>query len=762
MAEALGSIWTEFRLRLDKLQDDINQAQAQLRQGHTAMEKLQQESTDRMARSTQNLSESFKKVGGTVTVAGATIATGLGFAVKTAADFEKELSNAKAVSGATSEEMAKLKQAASNMSAQTAFSAGEAAQAITELAKGGMSTAEILGGGLKAALDLAAAGELSMGEAAEYVIKTMSPFGLKASEAGKVADLLAGAANASATDVKEMGLALSQTASVASQMGLSLSDTTTTLALFANKGLAGSDAGTSLKTMLMRLVPSTKEATVAMGELGLITEDGKNKFFDANGNLKSMSEIAGLLQGSLKGLTAEQQQMVLQTVFGSDAIRAASIVAESGAAGFDKTAASIGKVSAADVASEKLNNLSGVMEQLKGSVETAMIFIGDAFVPIIHKVAKVITAGVNVFNSLPAPVQKAIAVFAALVAGIALVIGPILMLLGFIPSIVAGFGMVSTVIGALGPVFAALAGPIGIAIAAIAAAIAIGVLLYKNWDSIKAFLINAWNAIKSAAETVLNNLKTFISNTWNSIKTNTETIWNAVKSFLVNWWPILVGLLAGPIGILVALIIKNWDSIKANTIAVWNNIKSAVSNTVGEVRSTIITGLEKAWSYIKGLPSQAYNWGKNIIRGLIDGLMSLVSTLWRKVEDIVNGIKRRIEEALKIGSPSKVTMEYGQAIGQGLLEGLKATKAGDLIASMMKGMIPRTPLTAAYATGVGQAQAQAPAQGTAAAVVNNFYAPLVQPGQLVVRNDQDIERINQDLYEKIQNSARSKGVILGV
>jgi TP901 family phage tail tape measure protein len=809
MPEPLGSIYTEFRLRLDRLRNDIDQAQADLRRGNNAMERLHRESMDRMAESTRSLSDGFKTVGTAVTVAGAGIAAGLGLAVKSAANFEKELSNAKAVSGATSEEMAKLKQAALDMGAKTSFSASEAAQAITELAKGGMTTADVLGGGLKAALDLAAAGELSMGEAAEYVIKSMTPFNMKASEAGQIANLLAGAANASATDVKEMGYALSQAAAVASQMGLNLADTTTALALFANKGLVGSDAGTSLKTMLMRLIPSSKEATVAMGELGLITEDSKNKFFDASGNIKSMSEIAGLLKVALQGLTAEQKQMALQTIFGSDAIRAAAFIAEAGAEEFDKMAASIGKISAADVAAEKLNNLQGAIESLKGSVETAMITIGDVFVPILRKLADILVKAVNVFNNLPAPIQKTIAVFAALVAGIALVAGPILLLLGFIPSIVAGFATVSTVVAAVGPVFAALAGPIGIAIVAIAAFIAVGVLLVKNWDSIKAGIIVTWDAIKSA----------------------TESIWGAIVNFfiktvpskleeLVQWFSQLPGKIAqflqkiatdGPYwigyaaGAMIKLaidcvnqIVNFFSQLPGKVVAflqnlsvqsdnLWNNIKNTMSNLAQNAVTAVVNFFSqlpgKVWSFLSQLPgiittagfqmiSAARTVGANVVNGLVDALSSLPDRIWgilmsaknrvlnaaRELGNAAREAANRAWQGFKAGlgihSPSYIeeAMSNIMAASQNTVKNL--TRDFGRIGKMT--VMPEMSPAFSFA-GEGQTSG-----GQQSSVVNNFYAPLVQPGQLVVRSEQDIDKINRGLYELIQSSARAKGALLGV
>jgi len=525
-------------------QREVASAEQELRRFENRLESTG-ESANTLNQRLAQPGDRVKSLGQDVTVAGAAMAAGLGLAVKTAADFEKELSNAKAVSGATTTEMAKLKEAALEMGATTSFSATQAAGAMTELLKGGMSTEQVLGGGLKAALDLAAAGELEMADAAAYVIKTMGPFNLSASQAGDIANTLAGAANASATDVDEMGQAMAQVATIAAQMGGSMNDTATALALFANKGLVSSDAGTSLKTMLMRLVPSTDEATEAFQRFGLMTEDGKNAFFDASGQMKSMSEVSELLKSALGGLSAEQQQVALNTMFGSDAIRAAAILTTEGSAGFDKMAESISKISAADVADEKLNNLYGSLTLLQSSLETAAIAIGDALLPAINKIVSAIQVVIQWFNSLDGSTKSVIATAAAIAAALALLVGPLLILIGSIPLVTAGFTTLTAAIGAV-------AAPIGITIAAIAGLVAGGVLLYKNWDTISAKAAELWQAIENA---------------FSGIKSSVSGLWSEATTWGSN---IIQGLVNG--------ISSKLAEAKAAALRVAKSIKDAITN----------------------------------------------------------------------------------------------------------------------------------------------------------------------------------------
>lgn len=330
-----------------------------------------------------------------VAAAAAGVGVGLGASIASAANFEKTMSGVKAVSGASAGEMKQLSDLALQLGADTSFSASQAAQGLEELVKGGISIGDIMGGGAKAALDLAAAGGINLGSAAEIAADAMNSFNLKGGDLAHVADQIAGAANASSIDVMQFKLSLSQVGAVAKLAGQDFDSTATAIALMGAAGVKGQDAGTSLKTFLMNLQPTTKAAGMAMKELGIITADGANQFFDASGKAKGMREIAEVLNRSLKGLTQQQKLQKLETIFGSDAIRAASILADGGAAAYDKMADSMGKVTAASVGAERLNNLSGSIEQLKGSVETAAITFGMAFLPMLKQGADAATGFVN-------------------------------------------------------------------------------------------------------------------------------------------------------------------------------------------------------------------------------------------------------------------------------------------------------------------------------------------------------------------------------
>ncbi|MEC0319922.1 phage tail tape measure protein [Bacillus subtilis] len=544
-----------------------------------------------MGTQAQESGENLRTVGGNLQSIGSEIATSfgaatlavggaLGLATKKSMDFEQQMSNVKSVMNP--EEANKYSDALTNLAvklgADTKYSALEAAQGMEELVKAGVTTQDIINGGLSGALSLATAGGLELADAAEIASTALNAFKDDNLSVAQAADILAGAANSSATDVQEMKYGLSMTSAVAAGMGLTFKDTATALAVFAQNGLKGSDAGTSLKTMLSRLVPMTKAQYESMSDLGLVTLDTTeaykrmaekgfkpatkdlgdiydalnkyvaktsgakegtdkfskafdkatrnlgimdNKFFDANGNIRSMTEISGELSKALDGMSAKDKQEALYNIFGSDAIRGALILGKEGSKGFTAMAKAMDKIKAADVAAERMNNLKGRIEELSGAFETAQINIGKALTPVVSALVGVLQKAVDAFNNLSPGMQKVIAVALAVVAallGIATIIGVTLTAIGGalvgLGSFSIAWSMLTFKIAAAGgmmgiftSILAALTSPISLTIAGIAALVTVFVLVYKHSEQLQKLLGVVFNAIKAGAVAAYNGAK---------------------------------------------------------------------------------------------------------------------------------------------------------------------------------------------------------------------------------------------------------------
>lgn len=343
-----------------------------------------------------------------MTAAGLAVAAFGVAAVKMAADFDQQMSTVQANTGATSAQMDQLRAAAIEAGASTVYSASDSADAINDLGKAGMSVTDILTGGLSGALNLAASDGMAVGDAAEYMANALSMFHLKGSQASQVADTLAAGAGKAVGNVSDFGEALNNCGAQASSFGMNIQETTGVLALFAQNGTIGAEAGTQLNSMLMKLAAPSAEASNTMKELGISA-------YDAQGHFVGMANFAGQLQKAEKNLTDEQRNQANATIFGSYAIKAANYLYEAGESGVNKWTKAVSESGyAAEQAAAKNNNLKGDLENLSGSMESLMISVGEGAQGPLRKMVQGLDTLVDAFAGLPSGAQQTIVVMASL------------------------------------------------------------------------------------------------------------------------------------------------------------------------------------------------------------------------------------------------------------------------------------------------------------------------------------------------------------
>ncbi|MDQ1130247.1 phage tail tape measure protein [Microbacterium sp. SORGH_AS_0888] len=356
----------------------------------------------------------FDAVGKAGVAMGAVIAAGVGVAIAKFAEFDAAMSNVEAATGETAENMDALRKAAIDAGASTVFSATDAAGAIEELAKAGLSTQQILTGGLNGALALAAAGQMSVADAAQTAAIATKQFALEGKDVPHVADLLAAGAGKAVGDVSDLSQALNQAGLVAHGAGQSIEDTTGVLAAFADAGLLGSDAGTSLKTAIIALQAPTDKSRAVMDQYGL-------SFYDGTGKMLSFTQIAGQLQTKLGGLSDEQRNAALAQVFGNDALRSANVLYQQGAAGIQRYIDQTNDAGyAAEQARKRLDNLRGDLEALSGALDSALIQTGSGANETLRTVTQALTGLVQMYSDLPEPVQHAVLAIGGVTAAVAL------------------------------------------------------------------------------------------------------------------------------------------------------------------------------------------------------------------------------------------------------------------------------------------------------------------------------------------------------
>lgn len=563
-----------------------------------------------------------------------------GAATSVAANFDDAMSQVQGALGGASADMDGLRNLALQLGADTVFSATESAQAMVELAKGGLTEAQIKGGALAASMDLAAAGQLNLADAAATTVQMMGSFGLGAGDATRIANALAGAANASSADVSDLTQAMSQCSAQAALAGWSLEDTAAALALFADHGVKGSDAGTSLKTMLQRLAAPTDQAAEAIAAYGL-------NIRDSNGKMKDISGIADELTGKLGGLSDAERDAALQTIFGSDASRAAAILMQSGSEGLAKYIAATNDATAAEtMANAQKGELSWALENMGGAIESASIAFGTALAPAITAVAGVIGNVAEAFASLPAGVQTGIAVVLALVAAL----GPLLMVIG---SIVAALPAISEGFAVLG---GALAIPLAPAAAVVVAIAAIAAAIYAAWttsETFRAAVMAGVDAISSKVQEICAFLAPYV-------QAFLDQIVSTVQVAMDTLGPIIGAVLTVIVSTVVPILTSIMDTV-AQVLAV-------ILATVTSVMAAMSTVIQGAWTLIQGIfqtvlgvilavttgdftmlqqgVSNILNGLAGIVSGVLQGIASVFSGQWNAIRAVVTGVCNAVSGAV--------------------------------------------------------------------------------------------------------------------
>ena len=331
-------------------------------------------------------SSTFSKIG---RAAGA-LGIGLGAAgliqfakdsVNVEATFSSTMASIKVNAGIGEKALGSLSDLAVQLGQDTVFSANEAAEAMLELSKGGMSAAQIKAGALKSALNLAATEGIALDDSAKIVARTLKTFGMNAGDANKAVDMLAGGSLASTAGVQDLADALKYVGTTAKTSGYNLSDTVTALAALTDSGIDSTTAGTALNRMLLGLTLGTEKASKTADELGL-------SFTDAKGNLLPMVDVVKRLRDTFDGMSTSQRNNDLKKLFGVEGMRAANVLIDEGVRGWNKYKDAVDKSGqAAKMADARMSGTKGALERLSGSVETAQLKLGKALAPAVQSVA---------------------------------------------------------------------------------------------------------------------------------------------------------------------------------------------------------------------------------------------------------------------------------------------------------------------------------------------------------------------------------------
>ena len=403
---------------------------------------------DELGDEAENAGKKFKTVPDALSLISSSAATlGLVALAKNMAligsNFTAQMSQVSAASNASKAELNQLTASARELGATTQFSATQAAEAMTELAKAGLNTNQILAA-TKDVLSLAQAGSISLGEAATFVADSMSSFGLAAKDTQKIADTLANAANASTISVQDVGESFKYAAGIARTAGVDIQHTATMIAMLGNAGIKSSMAGTTLKTMFLMLASPSKSASDALRSLGLSAE------YVAD-NLDKPKVMLQKLNESMDGISSAKKLDLVSTIFGSEPASGVIALMDKVETEYDKTLESISKKGgAAEFGKKATDNLQGDMANLSSAMEEAQLKIFTTLEPVLRFLTQAAASIINgvggvfekfsSFLTILGPFGDIIGATAKTAALLAVGIGAVAIAL---PALSAGFSAVS-------------------------------------------------------------------------------------------------------------------------------------------------------------------------------------------------------------------------------------------------------------------------------------------------------------------------------
>nr|DAL93954.1 MAG TPA: minor tail protein [Caudoviricetes sp.] len=630
----------------------------------------------------------------TVPILGAGIA-----AAKIGGDFEEQMSRVKAISGATGSSFDQLKQQAIDLGAKTAFSAKESAAGMENLASAGFDANEIMEA-MPGLLDLAAVSGGDVALASENAAAALRGFGLDAGQAGHVADVFARAAADTNAEVADMGDAMKYIAPVANAMGISLEESAAAIGIMSDAGIKGSQAGTSLRGALSRLAKPTDPMIAKMDELGL-------SFYDAEGNMKSLKDQIGMLQQAFKGLTPEQQQNALVTLYGQESLSGMMALIDKGPDSLGKLTNSLKDSNGAadEMARTMQDNMNSSIEQMLGAFESAAIVIQGIIAPAIRGVADTIGGLVQKFVDAPEPIQKMVLVIAGLVAAI----GPLLFIGGsmlvWFAKLKVAVGFLSTSFPALGGVFTALTGPVGIIIGIIALLVGAFILAWNTSEGFRNAVTAIWESIKNtisfAVQTVSNTIQRifggvvawwkanneeiaaavdaiwngkigqFIRNAMGVIQGVIVGVWTAIKGITEGIWTAISGVIEGALRVIQGLIKFVLGVLSGDWSMAWEGMVEAASGILYGLGGLVVGALEAVIGVVKGFFSIFKNAGWNLVKMIADGIWSAISLPVKAISAVVSKVRRYLPfSPAKEGPLSDLDqLNFGGTISTGIYSG---------------------------------------------------------------------------------------------
>lgn len=681
-----------------------------------------------------NAGESLKSAGDKVTDVGkkmSVVSAGIVAAgtasTKAALDFEDAMAKVSTIADAAEVPIDELEKAILDLSNQTGISSTKIADNVYNAISAGQSTGDAVNF-VANSTKLAKAGFADAGDALDILTTILNAYGLEASEVTNVSDMLIQTQNLGKTTVAELSSAMGKVIPTANAYGVQLDQLCAGYAIMTANGVATAESTTYMNSMLNELGKSGTKVS------DILKEKTGSSFAELMNSGYSLSDCLAII-----GDAAAEQGLAFGDMWSSsEAAKAGLILLGDSAETFNGTLAEMqNSTGATDTAFEKLKTSSYTIQMAINQLKNTAIELGNAIMsvlaPLLMSLAETISKLTTWFSGLSDGTKRFIVIIGMVVAAV----GPVLIIVGKIMSAVGTIMTVvpklAGVINAVKTAFAALnttmlANPIFLIIAAITALAAAFIYLWNTneefrqfwinlwenikevaiavWTAIKEFFVSAWETISNAAQTIWNGIKNFFSSVWEGIKTIFTTVLNVISTVVTTYFNIYKTIITTAFNAIKTVITTVLSAIKTVITTVWNTIKNVfttvlntiksvvsgafnsmwtgIKNTVSGIVNTIKTGFGNAVSFIKNLASSAFQWGADIIQGIVNGIRSCIG----KVKDAVTNVAETIRSFLHFSVPDEGPLtdyeNWMPDFMSGLAKGIEQSK--NMVAKAVEGV----------------------------------------------------------------------------
>lgn len=540
-------------------------------------------------------------------------------AVKTGANFDAAMARVEAVSGASGEDLLALREQAKALGKSTVWSSSQAAEGQQFLAMAGFSKDQILKS-MPGMLDLASAGGIDLGSAADIGSNILTGMGLDASEMGRVGDVLTNTFTKSNTNLSMLGETMKYAAPVAKSLGVSLEETAAMAGKLGDAGIQGSMAGTTLRAVMLRLSAPSKQGAEALDALGVKTTD-------AAGNMRKIPDILADLNQAMAKMPEAQKAAYTKAIFETEAMSGAFVLMEqAGKGALQEFTEAVKKTGTSQqVAAAQNNNLVGDYKAFTSAIEGLTIAFYEKLEPALRKITQVGTQAVSWVTDFVNENPKITAAFGTFAGGIGAFASAALPAFTLFKTGCFIFGLFKSAIGATQIAMAAFnlvlsANPIGLVVTAIGTAIAAGVLLYQNWDTVKEGAQALWTKIQQT----FSEFRVFIGGAFQSAVNAVSEPLSALQSMIVSGMDFVTQGFHGAFSGLGSFVGGAFESAMMAAKTPINAMIAMINSVIEKINEYSNVQVP---SWVPGIGGQGLGFQLNPIPQLADGGIATSSTL---------------------------------------------------------------------------------------------------------------------------------------